>query len=145
MLAAIGARNSPSGTWVPISKARAWIASASFFFLPSSVSRMNWPRSSIILSSLAQPNQPDFSPRVSNAALAIGFQMSCACQAVRNMCQPPLSIGSFLARRPTRVCQSIACRSTLKPAWRSNCAATSGSFWIEARSVGFISTIGVPS
>ena len=106
---------------------------------------MNWARSSISLSSLAQPNQPDFSPRVSIVGLAIGLQTSNVCHAVRNMCQPPLSGGSFLARRPTSVCQSIACRSTLKPAWRSSCAATSGSFWIAARSVGFISTIGVPS
>ena len=106
---------------------------------------MNWLRSSIILSSLAQPNQPDFSPRVSIVGLAIGLQTSNTFQAVKNMCQPPLSTGSFFARLPTKVCQSIACRSTLKPAWRSSCAATSGNFWIEARSVGFMITIGVPS
>ena len=61
------------------------------------------------------------------------------------MFQPPCAGGSFFARRETTVFQSIACRSTLKPAWRSSCAATSGSFWMAARSVGFRITIGVPS
>ena len=106
---------------------------------------MNSLRSVIILSSVAQPNQVLFSPRVSMAGLAMGLHTSKVCQAVRNMFQPPLSGASFLARRPTRVCQSMACRSTLKPAWRNSCAATSGSFWMLARSVGFMMTMGVPS
>ena len=71
--------------------------------------------------------------------------MSGATQAVQNMFQPPELGGSFFARRVTTVFQSIACRSTLNPAWRKSCAATSGSFWIDARSVGFMSTTGVPS
>ena len=61
------------------------------------------------------------------------------------MFQPPWEGGSFFARRVTTVFQSIDCRSTLNPACRKSCAATSGSFWIAARSVGFISTTGVPS
>ena len=143
--AAIGWVYSPSTTWVLTSKARWCMASASFFLVGSSVARMNWLRSSTSLSSVAQPNQVLFSPRVSIVGLPIGLHTSCAVQAVANMCQPPFSGGSFLARRPTRLCQSIACRSTLKPAWRSSCAATSGSFWIAARSVGFMMTMGVPS
>ena len=59
--AASGLTYSPSGACVPISKARAWIASASAFFLPSSVARANSSRSFSICSSLGQPNQ-DFSP-----------------------------------------------------------------------------------
>ena len=65
--------------------------------------------------------------------------------AVQNMFQPPAVGRSFFERRDTSVCQSIACRSTLKPAWRISCPATSGSLSIEIRSVGFISTTGVPS
>ena len=74
--AAIGWSYSPSGACVATSKARACIWSASFFFVGSSVARMNWPRSSMILSSVAQPNQPDFSPRVSIVGFAIGLQTS---------------------------------------------------------------------
>ena len=40
------------------------------------------------------------------------------------MCQPPLSIGSFLARRPSSVLQSIACASTLTPILRRFCTVT---------------------
>ena len=54
--AAIGCEYSPSGTCVPISKARACNASAIFFFLAGSVSRMNSARMAISLSSLAQPS-----------------------------------------------------------------------------------------
>jgi hypothetical protein len=141
---ASGLTYSPSGAWVPISKARTWIASASAFFLPSSVSRANWSRSFSICSSLGQPNH-DFSPAAPIAALVSGLQTSGASHAVRKMFQPPCAGGSFYARRVTTVFQSIACRSTLKPAWRSSCAATSGSFWIAARSVGLRITTGVPS
>ncbi len=97
-----------------------------------------------LVAQLGQPNQ-DFSPSAPTAGLVSGFQMSGATQAVKNMFQPPCAGGSFFARRVTTVFQSIACRSTLKPACRSSCAATSGSFWIAARSVGFMRTTGVPS
>ena len=56
----------------------------------------------------------------------MGFTTSAMTKLVKNKFQPP-SFGDFwLARRETTVCQSVACRSTLKPASRSNCAATIG-------------------
>ena len=68
----------------------------------SSVARMNWLRSSTSLSSRGPAEPGRTSRRVCPCVgLAIGFQTSNACQAVRNMCQPPLSGASFLARRPT--------------------------------------------
>ena len=78
------------------------------------------------------------------AAFVSGFQMSGDTQAVAKMFQPPADGASFFARRDTSVFQSIACRSTLKPAWRSSSAATSGSLLIEARSVGFMMTTVSP-
>ena len=59
--------------------------------------------------------------------------------------QPPLSGASFLARRDTTVCQSIACRSTLKPIFSSACLPTGGSWFDDCRSVACIITMGVPS
>src|SRR6185503_1146313 len=77
--------------------------------------------------------------------LAIGFHTSGTTNAVKNRLQPPLSGGSFLALRPTSVCQSIACTSTLKPACRSSCAPTSGSLLIVLMSVGLMMTTVLPS
>ena len=50
--------------------------------------------------------------------------MSAATDEVRKAFQPPLSGGSFLARRLTSVCQSIDCMSTLKPAFSISDLAT---------------------
>ena len=64
---------------------------------------------------------------------------------VKKMCQPPLSAGSFLVRRATRVCQSIDCMSTLKPAASSCGLATGARLEWFTRSVWCSMTIGVPS
>jgi hypothetical protein len=50
-----------------------------------------------------------------------------------------------LARRATSVCQSMACKSTLKPAFSSNDLATGARLDSEGMSVDCISTTGVPS
>jgi len=61
------------------------------------------------------------------------------------MFQPPLSTGSFLARRDTCVCQSIDCTSTLKPPFSSKVLATGARLVSTWMSVVCISTIGLPS
>ena len=75
----------------------------------------------------------------------IGLVMSTDTHEVRKACQPPAFGGSFLARRATRVCQSIDCMSTLKPAFSISDLATGARLVSTARSVECISTIGVPS
>ena len=77
--------------------------------------------------------------------LAIGFTTSAPTQLVKNMFQPPSFGGFWLARRATTVCQSVACRSTLKPASRSYWAATIGCAFSVTTSPGAMITIGVPS
>ena len=57
----------------------------------------------------------------------------------------PAAGGSFLVRRETRVCQSIACTSTLKPAFSSSDFATGARFASETMSVDCMITSGVPS
>ena len=71
--------------------------------------------------------------------------ISAAPHEVMKAFQPPLSGGSFLALRATRVCQSIDCMSTLKPAASSCALATGAMLVMTAISVACISTIGVPS
>ena len=61
------------------------------------------------------------------------------------MFQPPSFTGFWLVRRLTTVSQSVACTSTLKPASRSNCAATIGCAFNDTTSPGAMITIGVPS
>ncbi len=75
----------------------------------------------------------------------IGLRTSAPTQLVKNMLQPPSLMGFWLARRVTTVCQSVACTSTLKPALRSNCAATIGCAFNVVTSVGAMITTGVPS
>ena len=77
--------------------------------------------------------------------LLAGLSASTVTVVVKKTFQPPLSGASFLARRDTTVCQSIACRSTLKPTRSSACLATGGSWLDDCRSVACIMTIGVPS
>ena len=93
--------------------------------------------------SSCQPNQP-LSPVAFIMAMVSGLRMSEAVQEVMKMLQPPAAGASFLARRATRVCQSMFCRSTLKPACSSCCLATSGSLPMVPLSEGRISTTGSP-
>ena len=58
---------------------------------------------------------------------------------VMKMCQPV-----FRARRDTSDCQFMGCMSTMKPACRRSCAATTGSLAEMATSVGCSRTMGVP-
>src|SRR5262249_20662201 len=114
------------------------------FCLPGSDSLANISRNFSIFSSHGQPNIA-----LSHEALKkpdiTGLRMSAATQAVRKAFQPPLSGGSFLVRRPTSVCQSIDCMSTLKPA-ASSCALATGARLVSTgRSVDCIRTTGVPS
>src|SRR5262249_44190219 len=74
----------------------------------------------------------------------IGFEISAETHPVRKACQPPAFGGSFLARRATKVCQSIDCMSTLKPAFSISDLAT-GAKLVASTSVACISTIAVPS
>ena len=64
-----------------------------------------------------------------------------ACRAtpheVKKALQPPCVGGSFLVRRATSVCQSIACRSTLKPA-ASSCGLATGGEVVVAGDVGLV-------
>src|ERR1044071_104092 len=71
--------------------------------------------------------------------------MSTEAHEVRNALQPPALGGSFLVRRVTKVCQSIACRSTLKPAFSSSDFVTGARLLSEAMSVDCISTTGQPT
>ena len=71
--------------------------------------------------------------------------MSTEAHEVRKACQPPADGGSFLVRRVTSVCQSIACKSTLKPAFSISDFVTGARLLSETMSVDCISTIGVPS
>ncbi len=63
---------------------------------------------------------------------------------VWKMCQPPLSIGSFFARRPSSVLQSIACASTFTPALRRFCTVTSAAAACTGGSLGVSTTIFSP-
>src|ERR1700744_3326031 len=98
-----------------------------------------------ILGSSDQPNQPPFLPRPLMVVLAIGFDASELLKLVKNMFQPPSFGGFWLARRETTDCQSVACRSTLKPASRSHCAGTIGCAFSDTTSPGARITTGVPS
>src|SRR5690606_20574605 len=92
-------------------------------------------------SSVAQPNQP-FSPLPVMGAKYSGFMVSDAPQPVTKTFQPP-SLGKFLlARRVTRLGQSMDCISTLNPPCFSNCASTGGNLLSKEKSDGFIRTMG---
>src|SRR6516165_8000985 len=58
------------------------------------------------------PAEPGIAPLALSGRLTTGSSRSAPTQPVAKMLQPPLSIGSFEARRVTSVPQSIACRST---------------------------------
>ena len=120
--------------------------SAAIFFCSSGVAaRAKASFSCSILGSSAQPNQPPFLPLPPIAKLTIGLITSAPAQLVKNMFQPPSLTGFWLARRLTTVPQSVACRSTLKPAVRNACAATTGCAFSVTTSPGAMITIGVPS
>ena len=59
--------------------------------------------------------------------------------------QPPLSVGSRLARRATRVDQSIATKSTFMPRRFSRSAVTSPIGWMVGTSAGLRITTLLPS
>jgi len=61
------------------------------------------------------------------------------------MFQPPSEAGVFMARRATRVPQSIACTSTLQPIFCSSSPVTRDTAWSIAMLVGSSTTIGLPS
>src|SRR5215475_13029164 len=143
-LEATGPYHCPSHTCVGYCVSRTCTASAIGLSLAGLVSRAYWSRSDSSSLSQGQPNMA-----VSHEALMkpapIGFRMSAATHEVRKACQPPWAGGSFLARRATRVCQSIDCMSTLKPAFSMRFFATGAKLVRTARSVECIRTMGVPS
>jgi hypothetical protein len=68
--------------------------------------------------------------------------------AIHHVCstfQPPLSGGSFLARTARPVDQSIALRSTVKPAAVSSSRVTSAAALRKLMSVMWTTVIGRPS
>src|SRR5258708_34245320 len=92
---------------------RSETASASSFCLAGSVSRRKAERSFSMSGSHGQPNHAlSQSPLVKE--LPAGLSASTVTVVVKKMFQPPLSGASFLVRRATTVCQSIACRSALE-------------------------------
>src|ERR1700761_7897468 len=96
------------------------------------------------LASSAQPNQPPVLPRPLVDALTTGFSTSAPTQLVKNIFQPPSLVGFWLARGEATVCQSVDCKSTLKPASRRACATTIGCAFNLTTSPGAITTTGVP-
>src|SRR6201986_4359091 len=121
------------------------MSAAIFFCSSGEVERAKASFNCSILGSSDQPNQPPFLPLPLMVVLAIGFDASELLKLVKNMFQRPSFGGFWLARRETTDCQSVACRSTLKPASRSNCAATIGCALSEPTSPGAMTTTGVPS
>src|SRR5437660_263047 len=89
---------------------------------PVSLKKYALAKSARRLSISASTGQPNvaFSQLAFRKEAATGSRMSTEAQEVRKALQPPAFGGSFLVRRVTNVCQSIACRSTLKPAFSSN-------------------------
>src|SRR5258708_1813253 len=112
---AVGAVNWPSGAKVGYSVRRTDTFSAISFCLAGSVSLEKASRSFSISASHGQPKVA-LSHEALMKAADTGFITSGEPHEVKKALQPPDASGSFLARRATRVCQSIACRSTLKPA-----------------------------
>src|SRR5215831_6551684 len=129
---------------VTICVARTCTASAIAFCFSGSVSRANSSRSLSISGSHGQPNIA-LSQAELKKPVKLGFEMSAETHAVRKACHPPAFGGSFLARRATKVCQSIDCISTLNPAFSISDFATGAKLVSAWRSVECISTIGVPS
>src|SRR6188508_1696297 len=119
-------------------------ASAIVFCLLGSVSLAKVSRSFSISASHGQPNVA-FSQLALRYDVATGSRISTEAHEVRNALQPPALGGSFLVRRVTNVCQSIACRSTLKPAFSKSDLVTGARLLSEAMSVDCISTTGDPS
>src|SRR6185503_1315192 len=130
--------------WVGYSTARNCTASAIAFCFAGSVSLENASRS---LSSSASQGQPNvaLSQEALRKLAATGSSTSTEAHEVRNACQPPAAGGSFLVRRDTSVCQSIACTSTLKPAFSSSDFETGARLLSDTMSVDCMITSGVPS
>src|SRR5438270_9599484 len=98
------------------------------FCLAGSVSLAKASRSFSISASQGQPNVA-FSQLALRKEAATGSRMSTDAHDVRKVLQPPALGGSFLGRRVTKVCQSIACRSTLRPAC-SRSDFVNGAGWL---------------
>src|SRR5205085_12015643 len=141
---ATGATYSPTGIMAVISMLRFCTASAISFCFARSDVRAKSSRSFSIAVSQGHPNEAFSHPEFTYAA-ETGFITSAVTQAVRKAFQPPASGGSFLERRATRVCQSIDCISTLKPAFSIGDFATGARLVRAFRSVECISSTGVPS
>src|SRR5262249_29811540 len=141
---AVGCRYWPSTTCVGDWAARSDTASASARCLPASVALAKASRRRSSSASQGHPNVA-LSQLALRKLVATGSSTSTEPQDVRNALHPPAEGGSFLARRATSVCQSIACRSTLNPAFSSSDFATGAKFDSEAMSVDCMSTTGVPS
>src|SRR5947207_7374116 len=139
-----GCRYWPRWTWVGYSVARTDTASTMAFCLAGSVSLAKASRSRSSSASHGQPNVA-FSQLALRKLVETGSSTSTEPHEVRYALQPPDANGSRLARRDTRVCQSMACRSTLKPAFSSSDLATGARLASEAMSVDCIRTTGVPS
>src|ERR1700690_2990873 len=121
------------------------MSAAIFFCSSGEEERAKASRIASILASSGQPNQPPTLPLPLIETLTTGFTTSAPTQKVKNIFQPPSFGGFWLARRCTTVCQSVACKSTLKPASRNNCAATIGGGFSTLTSPGAISTTRVPA
>src|SRR5262245_10661996 len=139
-----GCRYWPRTTCVGYSEARSETASAMAFCLAGSVSLAKSSRSFSRPASHGQPKGA-LSQLALRKAAATGSSTSTEPHEVRYAPQPPLPGGSFLARRATSVCQSMACRSTLKPAFSRSDLATGARLDSEGMSVDCIGTTGVPS
>src|SRR6185295_7368709 len=119
-------------------------ASANAFCLPASVSLAKASRKRSSSASQGQPKVA-FSQLALRKLVETGSSTSTEPHEVRYALQPPAVGGSFLARRATSVCQSMACKSTLKPAFSSSDLATGARLASDEMSVDCIRTTGVPS
>src|SRR5260370_15674040 len=94
--------------------ARSCICSQIFFWASMSGASNQASRSSSILASTGQPNQPA-APLPRSGKLLPGLEVVSPAQVVQKLFQPPLSDGSLLARRVTSVPQSIDMYCELMP------------------------------
>src|SRR2546430_16668923 len=78
-------------------------------------------------------------------AFSAGDAISAALHHVWRMFQPPSDAGVFMARRATKLPQSMPGTSTLQPIFCSRSPVTSATAWSIAMLVGSNTTIGLPS
>src|SRR5262249_40582081 len=104
---AVGTTNCPVGMYgTSFVYASMWISSANFFWAARSGALNQASTSSSSFGSLGQPNHA-LSPLLRSGMLRAGDSISGADVQVWNRFQPPLSIGSFEARRVISVPQSL--------------------------------------